>query len=80
MTDTDYYKKITEKIYDKFNKDRGNQNYFYLFKIIYKIYLKKEYDNDDDIDVEKIYNSIINDGKEVIEEEQKVYDDEEEEN
>jgi hypothetical protein len=66
MADTEYYKKITENIFKKYEKDTGNKNYFYLFKIIYKIYLKKEYDNDDN-DVIKIHNSILNDGEEVIE-------------
>jgi hypothetical protein len=64
MADTDY-KKITEKIYEKYKKDKENENYFYLFKIIYKIYLKKEYDNDD-IDIEKIYKSILNEGEEEV--------------
>jgi len=74
MADTDYYKNITEKIFKKYMNDQGNENYFYLFKIIYKIYLKKEYDNDDN-GVKKLYNSIINDGEEINEEE--VFEDEE---
>jgi len=59
MADTEYYKKITKITYEKYMNDRDNENYFYLFKIIYKIYLNQEYDNDDN-DVNKIYRYILN--------------------